>query len=117
MKLQRQLSNAGWIDEDREDEFIARAVKRDAEIAHYAKREPKTEQEIRDILATGKALSYGTDWYEQIRDADARRKPKPRPRDYPNGRRLDCGCTVYYQVGIMNASMGSSCEGCYDRMS
>ena len=117
MKLQRQLSNGMWTDEDRVDEFIARAVKRDAEIAGYVDgREPKAEQEIRDILATGKALPYGQDWYAKIR-GKVQRKPKRRRLDYPNGRKLDCGCTVYYQGGVMNASMGSSCEGCYDRMS
>jgi|GEM_PF-3767781 len=37
--------------------------------------------------------------------------------DYPEGRKLDCGCIVFDQVEVMNASMGSSCELCYDRMS
>ena len=37
--------------------------------------------------------------------------------DYPNGRKLACGCTVYQQSEVMNASMGTSCQNCYDRMS
>lgn len=45
-------------------------------------------------------------------------QPKPEPKlDYPNGRKLDCGCTVYHQSQVMSASMGTSCENCYDRMS
>lgn len=44
--------------------------------------------------------------------------PRPRPQpDYPNGRKLACGCTVYNAVEVMNASMGTSCFECYDRMS
>ena len=37
--------------------------------------------------------------------------------DYPNGRKLDCGHTIYNQVEVMSASLGSSCTDCYDRMS
>lgn len=37
--------------------------------------------------------------------------------DYPEGRELDCGCVVYFQNEVMSASLGSSCEGCYDKMS
>jgi len=44
--------------------------------------------------------------------------PKPAIRhDYPTGRTLDCGCTVYDKHEVMNASTGSACESCYDRMS
>lgn len=43
-------------------------------------------------------------------------QPRPRP-DYPQGRVLACGCTVYYRVDVMSASLGSSCERCYDDMS
>lgn len=38
-------------------------------------------------------------------------------RDYPNGRRLDCGCVVYYRSHVMNASIGTACADCYDEMS
>ncbi len=45
-------------------------------------------------------------------------QPKPaRTPDYPTGRKLGCGCTVYYQSEVMSASMGTSCPDCYDRMS
>lgn len=37
--------------------------------------------------------------------------------DYPDGRELDCGCTVYFSHEVMSASLGTSCQNCYDRMS
>jgi len=40
-----------------------------------------------------------------------------RQPDYPQGRKLSCGCTVFYAAHVMNASMGTSCQDCYDRMS
>jgi hypothetical protein len=46
----------------------------------------------------------------------ANRQPRRQP-DYPNGRKLSCGCTVYYKIEVMNANLGTSCEDCYDRMS
>ena len=46
----------------------------------------------------------------------ARLQPWPAP-DYPDGRKLSCGCTVYRKVEVMSASLGSSCFNCYDRMS
>ena len=43
---------------------------------------------------------------------------QPRSRyDYPQGRKLACGCTVFYAAHVMNASLGTSCQDCYDRMS
>jgi hypothetical protein len=44
-------------------------------------------------------------------------KPEPKKLDYPNGRKLACGCTVYNQSEVMSASRGTSCPDCYDRMS
>jgi len=43
-------------------------------------------------------------------------QPRPAP-DYPEGRKLACGCTVYYKHEVMSASLGSSCFNCFDRMS
>lgn len=45
------------------------------------------------------------------------RSKKTRQPDYPKGRELSCGCIVYYKSEVMSASLGSSCAGCYDRMS
>jgi hypothetical protein len=97
--------------------FITKAVKNDQMMAMIRKREPRTEQEILEVLAAGNEVKHGTDWYNLLRDADAQAKPKPQKNDYPNGRVLDCGCTVYNRGEVMNASMGSSCANCYDLMS
>lgn len=50
-----------------------------------------------------------------LAEAQAITSPRRAP-DYPNGRRLDCGCVVHYSTQVMRANMGSSCCGCYDRM-
>jgi len=51
-------------------------------------------------------------------DAIAKREHAEKPQlDYPEGRVLDCGCTVYSKREVMSASLGSSCQDCYDRMS
>ena len=54
---------------------------------------------------------------EAIRTA---RTASPKPavhQDYRTGRILDCGCTVYNSHEVMNASLGTACASCYDRLS
>lgn len=56
----------------------------------------------------------------RLRGIDQERAAQPKPEqkpDYPQGRKLSCGHTVYYQSEVMTASVGSSCPDCYDRMS
>jgi hypothetical protein len=36
--------------------------------------------------------------------------------DYPNGKKLGCGCTIYYKAHELSA-IGSTCTDCYDKMS
>ena len=57
--------------------------------------------------------------YARLMTARAEAKPTIRPvmADYPSGRKLSCGHTVYTQTEVMSASLGSSCTDCYDRMS
>jgi len=121
MKFQRQLSNGSWADETKQvriDRFIGLAVEVEQWLAPIQKREPRTAQGIFDALAAGKEIKYdGQYWYAKIRDADARKPRKTRQPDYPSGRKLDCGHTVFNAVEVMNASHGSSCVNCYDRMS
>ncbi len=50
-------------------------------------------------------------------ELEAARLQRLPARDYPNGRRLDCGCVVYYRSHVMSASLGTACPGCYDEMS
>lgn len=120
MKFQRMLSNAMWSDEvkpDRIEMFINKAAEREQWFAPREGRDPRTAQEIRELLATGAEVTYDTDWYAKIRDADVQPKRQPRQPDYPDGRQLDCGHVVENKHEIMSASLGSSCEMCYDRMS
>lgn len=119
MKFQRKLSNGSWVDaSDRIDEFVGYAVEADKTMAPIRKRDPRTAQGILDALAAGEEVKCDLEyWYAMIRDADARKPRKVQQPDYPNGRRLSCGCTVYNAVEVMNASMGSSCANCYDQMS
>jgi hypothetical protein len=50
-------------------------------------------------------------------ELEASRLQRLPARDYPNGRKLSCGCTVYYRSEVMSASLGTSCPNCFDRMS
>ena len=50
-------------------------------------------------------------------EVEAQQLQPRRVADYPEGRKLACGHTVYYKTDIMSANLGSSCFNCYDRMS
>jgi len=121
MKLQRQRSDGSWCNETKQariDRFIERAVEADKTMAPIRKQEPRTAQDILNALAMGEKIKYDLEyWYAVIRDANAQKHPQARQFDYPNGRKLGCGCTVYNKHEVMNASQGSSCAGCYDQMS
>ena len=115
MRFQRKLSNGMWHDDDRIDEFVDGALAREAWFAPRIKREPMTtRQQVLDYLATGKALRHDDDWYAEIRDADAQVAPTQKPA--PKMVRCACGHTVEANL-VMNASRGTSCPDCYDRMS
>jgi len=74
-----------------------------------------TRDEVLAFLSDGAELSTGTDWYSKCR---SEKKPVQAPaRDYPEGRKLACGHTVYYSADVMSASLGICCADCYDRMS
>jgi len=120
MKIQRQLGNGMWDDIEPEfiDQYINKVLLREPWYAPRVNRTPmSTQQEVLDFLATGKPISHGDDWYSSIRDADAIKRPVERRVDFPDGRKLSCGHTVYSRSEIMSASLGSSCQDCYDRMS
>ena len=78
-----------------------------------------TRDEIMAKLAAGEVLKYDCDWYAKIRCgniADAKRAATMAARPVPVMVRCDCGCTVEKSL-VMNASTGTACPDCYDRMS
>jgi hypothetical protein len=78
-----------------------------------------TREQVVQALAEGKTLKWGQSpnyYYDHSASLIGTPKPQRKP-DYPNGRVLDCGCTVYWKHEVMSTSRGSSCEACYDRMS
>lgn len=81
--------------------------------------EGKNREEIVAILESGGQVRWCTspNFYYDHSYGKIGTKQEPKKLDYPNGRKLDCGCTVYYQSEVMSASMGTSCQNCYDRMS
>lgn len=116
IRLQRQLQNGSWIDEtdaQRVDMFIRCVLEREPWFAPRIKREPMTTPaEVIGYLRSGKTIHYDDDWYAEIRDGDSvppRRQPQPLPETL-----CDCG---HYSAHPMNASRGTSCPNCYDRMS
>jgi len=117
VQFQRMLSNGTWYDTDNIGHFIEKAVERDQWFAERKNRSPRTAEEIRERLVAGHEEVYDTDWYAKIRRKPEPKKQQARRDDYPNGRELDCGHVVFNQYEVMSASLGSSCEACYDRMS
>jgi hypothetical protein len=114
MKFQRKLSNGSWIDENRVDDFVDIILEREPWFAPRVKREPMaTRQQVLDFLASGKTINYGSDWYAEVRDADAFAPRQPKQIVEV---KCDCGHTVAKSL-VMSASLGTSCPDCYDRMS
>jgi hypothetical protein len=75
-----------------------------------------------DISSKGSGFGIGE--LGQVPETDAEAtlaaattQSQPKANDYPNGRKLNCGHTVYDAWQVMSASLGSSCERCFDRMS
>ena len=112
MKLQRQLSNGSWIDIDDEkvDFYIGRVLEKEAASAAY-RPVMTSRDEVVAKLATGKTVEFDTDWYDELRDADAIKPRAPIALVH-----CDCGHDVP-RMQVMSASRGTSCPECYDRMS
>ena len=83
--------------------------------------------EFNPWMQDGKAAGYTPEYAQEMAlakrrmwaiEAERAKLPPRPPRQpaYPNGRRLDCGHTVY-DGEVMSTSSGSSCPDCYDRMS
>lgn len=114
MEIQRQLSNGSWInvETDQVDGYLDAVLGRESWFAPRVNREPmSTREQVLDFLASGKSIYFGDDWYSEIRV-----KPAPRQPKQVIEVQCDCGHTVAKNL-VMNASLGTSCPDCYDRMS
>lgn len=105
IKIQRQLSNGSWLDEDRVDQFLDRA----------ARKNELTRDEVIDVMKSNpkSGVYYDCDWYASIRI-----KLEPRPIQHEEFPLVQCGCGHSIEKSlIMHTSTGTSCPNCYDRMS
>lgn len=124
MRLEKQMSNGNWMNvSDRIEYFMALCDGRKQK-NRAGEWVLMTRGEMAEKLSLGGQLNTGSDWYDNLRDGEVadrrsaeRRAAQTAARDYPQGRKLDCGCVVYNKINVMSASMGSSCSNCYDRMS
>jgi len=120
MRLQYQLDNGAWMDcgERRTEKFLAMCVENKQRTGGEWKK--LSLGEVVSTLAEGKELRNDpNDWYSNCRDAEAverimaERKANQKPVEMV---KCSCGHTIR-RSSVMNASIGSSCPDCYDRMS
>jgi len=110
MQLQRRYQNGKWYDENEPERFIAMAAE------HHGVSPDIIRQRLESSKRREREIRYrADDWYPYIRLTPPPRRP--RRIDYPDGRQLDCGCTVEMAHEVMSSSRGTSCPNCYDRMS
>jgi hypothetical protein len=105
--IQYQMSNGNWLVASSRD--YARTE--DSLVTACSLFQGKPVEEIRAMLDAGKALRFGTDWYENVR-----REPAPVVATRVELVHCSCGHNVP-RAQVMSASMGTSCPHCYDRMS
>lgn len=129
MKMQKKLSNGSYVDVSPEYQInlLNAAIAFDQKYpdTYRGKLGLASVEDAIKYLEQGRELRFGSDWYNQIRDneaherqlAAARTKRDNDPNYSDTGWKLDCGCVVHWRSHIMNASMGTSCTDCYDRMS
>jgi len=115
--FQRQTGNsqASWVDltPEEAERYASEILARESWVAKNMKRDPmKSTSEVLEFLTKDRrSMNYGSDWYEMIRA-----KPKPVARVPEALVKCSCGHTIP-KSQVMNASMGSACPDCYDRMS
>lgn len=106
--LQYQMSNGAWMDcdsemfGDRTDEFLGRCEENNT----------MSRGDVLTALDTGETLRNAPeDWYSKCRY-----EPAPVARVETEMVHCDCGHSAPRGT-TMNASMGTACPDCYDRMS
>ena len=108
MKLMRQTASGRWVEcGDQTDEYLV----------DCAEHKNITIDELKIKLSNCEKISCGTDWYENLADAESfEAREAKREKQEPEMVKCSCGHTVPKHL-VMSASMGTSCERCYDRMS
>ena len=119
--LEYRLSNGNWfpVDSNRRDEFLSRCEKYNgmdstsAIVPSFKARRALTRSEVIGALKSGHILrNHNADWYSQCRY-----RPAPPPTPAPvETIECTCGHSVHPSL-VMNASLGTSCPDCYDRLS
>lgn len=132
MRLQFQLFGGRWADcnkgsSDRTEDFLSRCQKangidKDNNIVPRSRAlRDLTREEVCVALIAGKELYNGElGWESACRDGDFIEKKLARGigatntiPDYPHGRELGCGHTVYKVADVQTGTLGMLCTVCY----
>ena len=116
---EKQYSNGTWaeVEPERVNEFLDKVLQYEKHLSTFVDIDALgrelclTVDAIVAYLETDKKLSWADEWYAQIRKTPAQ---SPKPIDELV--KCSCGHTIP-KSHVMNASMGTSCPECYDRMS
>ena len=116
---EKQYSNGAWVEvePERVDEFLDKVLQYEKHLSTFINIDALgrelciTADAIVAYLETGKKLSWADEWYAQIR-----KSPTQSPEIEVELVKCSCGHTIP-KSQAMNASMGTSCPDCYDRMS
>ena len=111
MKLERKLQNGAWVEAS--ETLISGAERLENILARNLSRQPRTRQELTDALVAGEILPCGSDWYEQMRDADAAtRMAAQHKAKIAQPVMCDCG---HYSNHPQMGHWGTECPDCYDK--
>ena len=125
MRLQEQLSNGEWVDAKEQKALIERILKFETSHEKFLGRAAlKNAAEIEKYLSQtinrrAAELQHGTDFYDLVRDGDTADAIKAAWSAKANSVMMVM-CSCGHQAissRVMNASRGTSCPDCYDRMS
>jgi len=119
LRLQYQLSNGSWVDcGNRTEEFLNHCVENKQRI--NGEWRAMTRDEILAALQAGRTLRNDpNDWYSECRCGnfhDEKMRQLDAQRAAVEMVKCSCGHSVPRGL-VMNASMGTSCSECFDKMS
>ena len=116
---EKQYSNGAWgeVEPERVNEFLDKVLQYEKHLSTFTNIDALgrelclTADAIVAYLETGKKLSWADEWYAQIR-----KTPAPVTQVESEVVKCLCGHTIS-KNSVMNASLGTCCPDCYDRMS